>query len=244
MYRYFFLALLFSSFPALAQPPDFYFIRKNDSTIRINSRIERYLGLLDENTIIEGSMYLNDDFAPGMILLRNHRLVDNLFIRYNVFRDQMEMVVKNDTVILAHPSETRWLGIGRNRYCWLPYSKKDTVAHGYFEVAVEGNYRLLVRRVALFEPANPPYTLLQLGNEYDRFVQVESFFVQSGEAPAQKLRRSGRFFASMFADDHQKIRAYIKANNLNLRKREDLVQLIRYCNTLSEHDTILSQSNR
>lgn len=244
MYRFLLLSFLLASSPAWAQTLDFYFIRKTDSTIRINSRVERYLDLLDENTIIEGSMYLNDDFIPGMILLKNHKLVDGLFIRYNVFRDQMEMAVKNDTVVLSSPFETRWLGIGRNRYCWLPYSKKDTVAYGYFEVAVEGYYRLLVRRVALFEPANPPYTMLQMGNEYDRFVQVETFFIQSGDGPAQKLRKSGRLFESMFADDHQKVRSYIRAHNLNLRKKEDAAKLVRFCNTLSDHNSALTQSNR
>ena len=235
MRPFFLIALLF---PLLlkAQQDRFYFVQKPDSNLLTANRVERYLALLDEKTLIEGSMYLDDEFAPANLVMTNRQVLTQVFLRYNVFRDQMEMIRENDTLLITKPGEVGLITIGREQFRWLPFEGRDTVAHGYFEVVSEGFYRLLVRRVMLFEPANPPYTALQIGNEYDRFVPLEFLYLQVGDEPAVRLKRSSAFLQKTFGSQWPAIKEFIKTANLSLRKRPDAERVVRYCNSLLESD--------
>lgn len=224
------LMVLFFPWFLTAQPGCFYFLQKPDSGVVPANRVERYLALLDEKTPIEGSMYLDNEFAPANLILKNQQVLTNIFVRYNVFRDQMELIRDNDTAWITRPEEVRLLTIGRDQFRWLPFVGRDTLVQGYFEVVSEGFYRLLVRHVALFEPANPPYTALHIGNEYDRFLPMEFLYIQAGDEPAVKLKRSSAFLQKMFGDQWPAAREFIKTAGLRLRKRSDAEQLIRFCN--------------
>jgi len=224
------IGLLLAGMIAPAQPAGLYHIAKPvhlQSPAEMN-RVERYLASLDENTLIEGSMYLDDEFAPGRLQLSNSLQVNDCFFRYNIFRDEIEFLAPDgDTMVLQYPARVKELKIGRKHYAWVSYIHKKQENCGYMEILNTGSIRLLKRTHALFEPSNPPYTALHIGNKYDRFVRVETYYLQKDNQPAIKLRRTVNGLKKLFPDQADFIHAYCRRNGLHPRNDHDLLALIK-----------------
>lgn len=228
------LNCLLAIMAVVAQPAGLYHIAvpvhlKNQTGL---NRVERYLASLDEDALIEGSMYLDDEFAPGRLQLGNNQYVNDCFFRYNMFRDEMEFVTpEGDTLVLQYPAGVKELKIGRKHYAWVCFIHKKNEIRGYMEVLNTGRIRLLKRTHALFEPSNPPYTALHIGNKYDRFVKVETWYIQHENQPAVKLRRTVSGLKKCFPAQSEFIHAYCRTNGLNLRNDHHLLALLKALQT-------------
>lgn len=221
------------SFAGFAQHSPLYFLSKPSSvkSFREMSRSERYLSLLEEDTPIEGSMYLEDDFAPGIVILDNQQIISDCFFRYNVFRDEMEFInPAGDTLILMIPSKIKEIIIGSRVFIFSEYTYKKELRSGYLEVLCKGDFTLLKKYRVIFEPANPPYTALHMGHKLDRFVKLEFLYLQSGSSPARKIKPALRFLMETLPSKKAFILEYSQGKQLNLRRTEDLIDLFRALN--------------
>ena len=231
--RFILLVMLFLEVMALhAQYGKLYNIVRSDSMPDRNnmSRIERYLFDMDDEIMVEGSMYLDDEFKPGILILKNGLIFRDLFFRYNAFDDKMQMIQGVDTLSLVKPEEVKFLKISNRTFVYDDFSKSDSVQPSYFQLLSDGNYKLLVRHFIVFRFSNPFYLDMHIGDECDRFIKMNAYYVQEGSLPAIRIRKSIKSLQSAFPQNKDRIRQICNERGLNVRKEADLIHLFEMLN--------------
>lgn len=184
------------------------------------TRTERYLCSLDPDTPIEGSMYLEDEFSPGVIVYKNGLINDGLFFRYNAFYDEMEYLgPAGDTLVMEDVSNVHWIIAGMRKFIYDTVLNQTHKIKGFFEIIADGETRLLCKHSMVFERADPPYTALHHGYAYDRFRHMKSFYVQQQQKPAQKIKLSRDGLLEALPEKRDKIEKLwktLKPNSSNL----------------------------
>jgi len=195
------------------------------------SRVERYLSTLDPDTPIEGSMYLDDEFSPAVIVYENGNIKDQLFFRYNAFYDEMEYIAPaGDTLVLENLSGIKWIIIGSRKFVFDDVKNKDQTKKAFFEVIADGETRLLCRHTMVFEMADPPYTALHHGYAYDRFRHQKVFFLQTADKPAQKVRLSRSGLMEVLPEKQEKIEKLWKTLRPNPSNLSEIKIFFRHLN--------------
>lgn len=195
------------------------------------TRTERYLSTLDPDTPIEGSMYLEDEFAPAVVIYQNGNIDNQYFFRYNAFYDEMEFIdPKGDTLVLENPADIRWIIIGSRKFIYDNFQDKNQRRQGFLEVIADGEVRLLCRHTMVFERADPPYTALHHGYEYDRFRHLKTFYLQQPETPAQKVRLSLTDLMKRLPERKEKIEYLWKKLKPNTNNLSEIKNLFRQIN--------------
>jgi hypothetical protein len=231
--RFILVIILFLEVIALpAQYGKLYNIVKSDSMPERDNmgRIERYLYDMEDDIMVEGSMYLDDEFKPGILILKNGVIFRDLFFRYNAFDDKMQMIQGVDTLSLVKPEEVKFLKIGDRTFIYDDFTKTDSVHPSFFQLLSDGNYKLLVRHFVVFRFSNPFYLDMHIGDECDRFIKMNAYYVQEGSSPAIRIRKSIKSLQSAFPQKKERIRQICNERDLNIRKETDLIRLFETLN--------------
>lgn len=195
------------------------------------NRTERYLRTLDPNIPIEGSMYLDDEFSPAVIVYDNGKIKDQLFFRYNAFYDEMEYIgPAGDTIVLENLSGIKWIIIGPRKFIHDDVRKNHQTKKAFFEVISDGETRLLCRHTMIFERANPPYTALHHGYAYDRFRHQKLFYLQTADKPAQKIKLSRSGLIEAIPEKQEKIEKLWKTLRPNPSNISEIKTFFRHLN--------------
>lgn len=180
------------------------------------------------NAQTQGIPYLDDAFKQGQIYMYGKATLTGQ-LRYNAFSSEIELQ-KNQTeytVILKRNYISA--RIGNKHYKLYPYVNETngSTRTGYFNPLNKGRVVLLFKPEKKLRRGRTPTT------NYDRlipprFIDVSSYYVQIGEEPAKKIYlRKKDFYKLLGKDDTQ---SYIKDNDINLRKVEDVIKLLDYYN--------------
>lgn len=94
----------------------------------------------------ECCMYMNESFQKGNLSLKDNTIIENRLYRYNMYSQQMEFTIDNDTAAIGNPDEIRVLQLENNNFVYAEYINSQNVSKGYMEILVEGDYRLLLYR--------------------------------------------------------------------------------------------------
>ncbi|MEY8782054.1 hypothetical protein AB9K32_16590 [Allomuricauda sp. XS_ASV26] len=181
------------------------------------------------NVEAEGSPYFDDKFKYGQILLNGEpKTTGNL--RYNAVNSEIELQKgeKEYTAVLKRNYISA--RISNRLYKLFPYfdnSNDESTRIGYFVPLNEGEVKLLYK----------PEKKLRRGRtgttSYDRttpprFIDISSYYIKKGENPAEKIYlRKGSFYNLL---DKDKIKEFVKANNLKLSKEKDALKLMHFYN--------------
>lgn len=185
------------------------------------------------NSTINGSPYLSEEFVDGAMITANGVRIEGLKFRYDIYSDEMQFILKNDTASITKPLILNSVELGNRKFVYDVYQISDhLVAAGYFEVMNEGNLSVLLRR--------------ELELEYDIYVpnygggggtkefmlkENNNFYIKTGRSAAQKVYRKKDFLKAI-PSHHDRVSQYIKANRISVRKEKDIYELATYYNSL------------
>ncbi|MGJ8665726.1 MAG: hypothetical protein ACSHW7_05125 [Patiriisocius sp.] len=182
-----------------------------------------------------GSIYLNEEFQRGSILMDNQIVAANVGLRYNVNDEQMELLENlNSTSTVANvvtKDKKFSIIIGNKTFVYLPSPDTDT-KDGYFIVLEEGKNLTLYNKVTkeFFEGTKS-------FNSYSRdvpdtFKEKEKLYISKNEGTLEEVANSKSKRRKIFSNNTEQIKSYIKEENLNIRNDEDFAKAIKYANTL------------
>ncbi|WP_318310256.1 hypothetical protein [Flagellimonas crocea] len=185
---------------------------------------------VDSKTLkAEGSPYFDDNFKYGQILVNGEvKTAGNL--RYNAANSELELQKGKNEYSAVLKRNYISAKIDNKLYKLFPYvdeSNEETTRIGYFTPLNEGEVKLLYK----------PEKTLRRGKtgatNYDRtvpprFIDISSYYIQKGDEPAEKIYLRKKFFYDMLGKE--KIKDFIKDNNLRLNKEEDAIQVVHYFN--------------
>ncbi|WP_179353106.1 hypothetical protein [Winogradskyella vidalii] len=194
--------------------------------------------VFNNNTSVQGSPYLEEEFLPAKIQIGDESKVYG--VRYNAYDDIIELKNESDETIGLNESISNVsIAFLKNNKLYRPYKyinpDNDTVNNkkGYFVVEDDtGEKPLLLKEKVVFIEAKEPKS------GYDdvkpaKFKRMnDEFYTLNNEGVAVNLPKNKKKLAKIFPNNSKKILNFIKSNKIKTSKREDLILLFGYINTL------------
>jgi hypothetical protein len=186
------------------------------------------------SSALNGSPYLTDEFVPGTMETLNGTVIEGLKYRYNIYNDEMQFIVGEDTAVINKPLALRSIEMDRKKFAYEVYKVSDQmVAAGYFELISEGEMSLLFRRNLELEYDNyvPNYGG---GGGSKEFVlkKDNNFYVKLEGDAARKVYKRKDFLNAIPRDLQSRVKQYMKEHKISVRKEDELLALVNYYNTL------------
>jgi len=181
--------------------------------------------------------YWNNNWMMGNIYLSNDEYLKGYYLRYDMLKNQIEVIIDNRYHYITHHQIDRfeWYNADRlkasefiNGSAFILAS--DEKINGFLEVLTSGELTLLKRKFvyALRESTSPT-----LVNDTDSEIRVfETYFLTQGENQLEEIN-GGRRKNMPFFEGHEKaMNKFIKDNNLRFNNEIDLITMVDYYNNL------------
>lgn len=175
-----------------------------------------------------GSMYLNDEFIPGTVVLNNNTTLENLPLRYNLYYQQMQFIQGTDTLAFSDPTEIKALHFNGQTFVYLPFLNEGVIDSGYFELVSDGYCKMLIRRKVDYhkniDRKNCDQSLT--------YVKTRSPYLLKQGEPAEKFIKSSKGVCAYFEDEKEEIKKFIEVNHLNMKECDDIKEVVAFYNVL------------
>lgn len=213
-------ALLFSSFVCFSQT--------GSNQILERTTIKSF-NLQSENLV--GTSYIIDDFLPA-------KLIDGeeiYLMRYDAYKDVFE--VNRDGEIFYYLPKTFDYPItfvdDKKVYQVYLLPNNKTTASGFFVVLNTGKkVNLLLKEKINFEEE------VKAKSELDKYKpptlkrETDTFFIGFKDNTSIELPRRKKDFFKIFSNKSNEVESFVKKQKLNFKKKEDLIQIFTYYNSL------------
>jgi len=192
----------------------------------------RNSGTDKSRTKTEGTEYLDESFVNGEILTSQSENYKDVPMRYNVFRDKMEIKMADGNIydLTDHTGINQILYKDRT----LVYSEFDagkTKNSGYLFVLYKGKSALYFRNIKIFmkaveetngiTPTSPP-KIVDKPKEY--YVKIADGIPM--------IFNSKKELLDLFGNHASKVDVFIKKQKLKLNNDDDLIKILTYFDTL------------
>jgi hypothetical protein len=218
---YIFTSVFITSF---SQKP---FDNPNDNEYLMNKTVNLKDGLQN----VTGSPYFIEDFQRGSIFKRNIAIKRNVNLRYNASRDLFEIKFNQNQSKVLKQTEDIYVIINNKQFVYVPYSENPDI-NGYFEVLTdEGKLSLYKKYNKQFREGKKSINSMTTDIPAT-YQSKEILYLTNNDGEFTELPNSKNGKVKSFKSHHKLLKQYIKENNLNINKENDLVKLISYYNTL------------
>ena len=185
---------------------------------------------------VQGSHYFDKEFKATKLEYFGKELNDSGYMRYNAFRDEVEMAdTQNQAetdIILLKSADVIPL-INGERYEYLPYRLESGNAFiGYLVNIFDGEKnKLYLKRKKTFMEAKIARTSLE--NSFPpRYVEsVELYISSNGDTPV-KLKQSKKSIIKFFNANSDKVKKYIKSEKLKVSELSSIVKIFEFAENL------------
>lgn len=179
---------------------------------------------------INGSTYINDEFSLAKI----SRVESLVLLRYNAYIDEMELQGEKDIRYILKLPELKVVFKSDNRtYQIFDYKDETESKKGFFRLLGEGeNISLLVKESIKYYKEKMPT------KGYERRIPAtfkrskDELFIRLKNSTATKLPNKKKDILKLFSSKSNDIEKYAKKNKLGFKKKEDLIEIFNYFNSL------------
>ena len=185
---------------------------------------------------IQGTHYFNENFEVATLDYFGKELNDKGFMRYNAFRDEIEMAsttTQNESDLILMQSKDIVPVISGEKYVYIPHRLEDGRAYiGYLILLYEGKKNTVyIKRHKVFMEEVIARTGLE--NPFPpRFVnEVKLYVSQNGDTPTP-LKQSKKAISSFFNKNSDKIRKFIKTNKLKVNDSKSIIRIFEFADNL------------
>ena len=185
---------------------------------------------------VQGSHYFNKDFKIAKLEYFGKELNDTGYMRYNAFRDEIEMADtqnQNETDVILLKSADVIPLINGDRYEYLPYRvESGNAVIGYLVNIFSGESdKLFLKRKKTFMEAKIARTSLE--NSFPpRYVESEELYISSNGATPVKLKQSKKSIISYFKSNSDKIKKFIKSEKLKVNEISSIIKIFEFAENL------------
>ena len=185
---------------------------------------------------IQGTHYFNEDFEVATLDYFGKELNDKGFMRYNAFRDEIEMAsttTQNESDLILMQSKDIVPVISGEKYLYLPHRLEDGRAYiGYLILLYEGKKNTVyIKRKKVFMDEVIARTGLE--NPFPpRFVDdVKIYVSKNGDTPSP-LRTKKKTVISFFKENSEQVRKFIKSNRLKVNDPKAIARIFEFADNL------------
>jgi len=195
-------------------------------------KFKEYKDAITQGTKVsyDGTPYLECKTNSCTLILNNHKKIDSLTIRYNIYQDQMEIERKGTYYVIPRQKEFAAFLLEEQLFRYLTFKDDGKLQTGNLEVLVEGKCSLYRRYCISLKEAQAPKPYQDPKPASFKNTSPE-FFLNFGIDHAVKVT-STKEFISALPTQKDEVSLYIKKNKLKLRKQEDLEKVVEFYNSL------------
>lgn len=187
-----------------------------------------------------GTPYMSEDWKKGMLEQKNGDLFHDVYLRYNMVDDLIEMKNLNGKVVGFTKREVIAFRIYNSEESFLtfrvfpePVLKKKGDHNFYAQVMNEGAIQLLVRRRKYFVPKTEAVTPYHTNtNDSYKFKADKYYVIFDGEKTPMLLKRSKKSLLTIMDKYEDEIAAFMKQNLLSAGNDHHLAMIIDRYNEL------------
>ncbi|WP_457609845.1 hypothetical protein, partial [Lutibacter sp.] len=187
-----------------------------------------------ERKYIIGNSYFNKIFIPGNILYEN-KIVSKIYaLRYNAFRDEIE-VSNGDKIEYVTRDPKISCIIGMQKFTFKPFikDKKQKTRVGYLKTIYQGNdFTLFERKIKKYKAAKKAKNTLTTSQPAKIVDVIDYYFSNSNEIATYVKPKKKAFLELINSKERSKMNAFVSKKKLNLKLKKDLITFFKYYDSL------------
>ena len=187
-----------------------------------------------ENGKIIGTPYYKESFSYGKIFLKKKELDLNYSFRYNAYTDEIEVNNGSDIDLLLKDTNISCI-IDGERYSYQEYAIKEgkDIQFGYLKTIFQGEKTTLyLKKIKKFKEGKKAKTSLTASFP-PKLVDFEEFYFSNyGETPHKLKLKNKELLAVIPLSFQLKMKTFLKGNDLNVNKKDDLITFFKYYDSL------------
>ena len=216
-----------------------YSVNVRAQSVYNETNIDSYISQRNIDVYLEanftGTPYKDKMFKNGTILKNGVPLTKNIGLRYNAFKDLFEVkkssVLKDDQAKVLKNFTDLSIKIGNEIYVFLA-PNENNLTQGYFLIDYKGDKTSLYKKIKKeYIPEQKAYTSLA-SNIPAYYQEKESLYLYTSAGLLIELPGAKNKKLKAFGDQSKNIKSFVKENKINLNKEADLIEVIKYYDTL------------
>ncbi|HQI46835.1 MAG TPA: hypothetical protein PLC59_12335 [Bacteroidales bacterium] len=220
LFTYFIILLCVSSHISIAQQVDRY---ANGYFFHNNALPSKTVITYND---IEGSPYLYKEFSDAIIYSIDTQAV-KLPLRYNIYTNEMEYQLDGNTYTIGNPSIINKIMLGEHVFVYLKFIGKG----GYFELLETGKCFLVQKRAIKYNPPEAPKAVVGSTIPPKFTKETDVYYTILNDSTPVKVENM-KSLLNTLSDQKTSLENFIEKEKIKNVKRENLIQIIKYYNSL------------
>ena len=185
---------------------------------------------------VQGTHYFDANFNTATLEYFGKELNDTGYMRYNAFRDEIEMAdtpsQSESDVILIKSADVIPL-INGEKYEYLPYRlDRGNAYSGYLINIFDGQKdKLFLKKKKTFMEAKIARTSLE-NYFHPRYVESVELYISSNGSTPVKLKQSKKSIINYFGDNSDKVKKFIKSEKLKVSELSSIIMIFEFVENL------------
>lgn len=175
----------------------------------------------------ECSMCLYEDWKSGSLIMKDETVINDRLIRYNIYNQQMEFIMDDDTSALANPDDFERIIFGGHTFLYGPFLCNGAIHRGYMELLFDGRVSLLLHRYIKYEVKdNNPY--IHPVDSNPTYFREDRYYYSDENGPAVPLPLKKKRLQELFNNPEKNINLFMKETKNKLRTKQDFINLFEF----------------
>ncbi|MDH3708453.1 MAG: hypothetical protein OER04_01125 [Cyclobacteriaceae bacterium] len=179
--------------------------------------------------------YIEKEYRPGDIYLKNGNAIRNLPMRYDIMRNRMEIVFEQEIKVLyaSRIDSFQWFNttnVGISRFTRCKNYPVDPDMKGFLQILADGPLTLASYTYLKVYPATSSVALSGSHREHNIFKKEDFFIIKGQEILGFPKKRKQAML--MMADHKDQIKRFIRSQGLVFSRKQDLVRIFKHYNSL------------
>ena len=229
--KYFFYFFILSTYSIFSQNIGSNGVRSdsriNDLFELIKNRVNKYP---NTNPKVKGSEYFDKIFKPAEVKYFDKDLDENIFLRYNAYKDEIEFsnnpkTLSSDKILMKNMNIS--CSIEDEKYIYTSYININGLRkEGYLVVLFIGKkYALYEKRIKLFMEGSEAKTSLE--RSFDpRFVEKFKYYVSKNNSEKKEIKINKKNLVELLGYDARNKKIIIKQNKLKFKTVSDVITIL------------------
>lgn len=208
----------------------------------IQSRMYQAIKGYNSDTNTEGSPYYNDNWEQGYFVKHNGRTTVPYPMRFNVYKNQLEFMFEENTPYIASKKPIKGFVLTPDNEQNVTFRKgfkipdSDINSDTFLQVLYDGRTKLLVYHSIKFYKGHTKDMFT--GKKTDKYVAKTDYYLTNSAGNFVETKLKKKDILNNLGESANRLKPFIKRNELNLKKQEDVVTL------LAEYDRMMSENTQ
>ena len=201
--------------------------RINDLFELIKNRVNKYP---NTNPKVKGSEYFDKIFKPAEVEYFDKDLDENIFLRYNAYKDEIEFsnnpkTLSSDEILMKNMNIS--CSIEGEKYIYTKYINVNELRkEGYLiELFLGKKYALYEKRIKVFMDGSEAKTSLE--RSFDpRFVEKFKYYVSKNNSEKKEIKINKKSLVDFLDLDYMNKKKIFKQSKLKFKKASDIIAIL------------------